>query len=158
MYIDIIKGIILSFVLILIIHNLYLFFQKTLTIPKTKDLVNKPGAKYAEILKTLTNMDVEVEKSGTTSISQLNNTTLGNLLPETPGANTQIPNQLSHNSSSNNDSNIGINIGTNNDSTNMKSELRDFLTSLGTNANATTTTIGEKKTAVAYETNNFSAY
>jgi hypothetical protein len=150
MYIDIIKGIVLSFVLILIIHNLYLFFQKTLTIPKTKDLVNKPGAKYAEILKTLTNMDVEVEKSGTTSISQLNNTTLGNLLPENLGANTQIPNQLSHNSSSNNE--------TNNDSTNMKSELRDFLTSLGTNATTTTNATGEKKTAVAYETNNFSAY
>ncbi len=119
MYIDIIKGIVLSFVLILIIHNLYLFFQKTLTIPKTKDLVNKPSAKYAEILKTLTNMDVEVEKSGTTSISDLNTSSLGNLLPENLDTNTQIPNQLSQISS------------TNSNTANKKSELRDFLPSLG---------------------------
>ena len=151
MYIDIIKGIVLSFVLILIIHNLYLFFQKTLTIPKTKDLVNKPSAKYAEILKTLTNMDVEVEKSGTTSISELNNSTLGNLLPENLGENTQIPNQLSHNFSSNNE--------TNKETTNMKSELRDFLTSLGTNKQASNNHAnGGKNPAVAYDTNNFSSY
>lgn len=146
MYIDIIKGIVLSFVLILIIHNLYLFFQKTLTIPKTKDLVNKPSAKYAEILKTLTNMDVEVEKSGTTSISDLNTSSLGNLLPENLDTNTQIPNQLSQIPT------------TNSNTANMKSELRDFLTSLGKNTGTGSGSDTNTKQLNAYETSSFSTY
>ena len=146
MYIDIIKGIVLSFVLILIIHNLYLFFQKTLTIPKTKDLVNKPSAKYAEILKTLTNMDVEVENSGTTSISDLNTSSLGNLLPENLDTNTQIPNQLSQIPT------------TNSNTANMKSELRDFLTSLGKNTGTGSGSDTNTKQLNAYETSSFSTY
>ena len=146
MYIDIIKGIVLSFVLILIINNLFLFFQKTLTIPKTKDLVNKPSAKYAEILKTLTNLDVEIEKSGTTSISDLNNSSLGNLLPENLTANTQIPNQISEISTANSNS------------TNMKSELRDFLTSLGKNTGTGSGSDTNTKQLNTYETSSFSTY
>ena len=55
MLINILKIIILSFILILIIHNIYLFFQKTLTIPKIKDLVIKPNEQYKEIYNTINN-------------------------------------------------------------------------------------------------------
>ena len=41
-----------SLLLIALLHNLYLFFQKTLTVPKIKDLVHKPVARYEELLAT----------------------------------------------------------------------------------------------------------
>jgi hypothetical protein len=37
-----------SLLLIVLLHNLYLFFLTTLTVPKIKDLVNKPAARYKE--------------------------------------------------------------------------------------------------------------
>ena len=44
---------IISLVLILLVHYLYSFFIDTLTVPKVKDLVNKPAEKYNEILNTI---------------------------------------------------------------------------------------------------------
>lgn len=52
MVVDIVKWTLLSLILIILLHNLYLFFQKTLTIPKTKDLVNRPVEMYEELLNT----------------------------------------------------------------------------------------------------------
>jgi len=43
------KWVIISLVLIFLIHYLYSFFKNMLTIPKIKDLVNKPIAQYNEI-------------------------------------------------------------------------------------------------------------
>lgn len=42
----IIQMSIISLILIILIHYLYIFFQKNLTIPKVKDLVNKPQKQY----------------------------------------------------------------------------------------------------------------
>lgn len=42
----IIQMSIISLVLIILIHYLYTFFQTNLTIPKVKDLVNKPQKQY----------------------------------------------------------------------------------------------------------------
>ncbi len=47
------KWTILSLVLIMLVHHLYDFFQGTLTIPKTRDLVNRPAARYEEMLSTI---------------------------------------------------------------------------------------------------------
>ena len=47
------KWTILSLVLIMLVHHLYDFFQGTLTIPKTRDLVNRPAARCAEMLSTI---------------------------------------------------------------------------------------------------------
>ena len=44
------QWIIISLVLIMLIHYLYSFFKNTLTVPKVKDLVNKPAERYNEIL------------------------------------------------------------------------------------------------------------
>ena len=49
----IVKWTIFSVVLIMLIHHLYIFFQGTLTIPKTRDLVTRPAARYEEILSTI---------------------------------------------------------------------------------------------------------
>jgi len=49
------KWTIMSLVLIILIHYLYIFFIETLTVPKVKDLVNKPTQRYNEILTDITN-------------------------------------------------------------------------------------------------------
>ena len=48
-----VQWIIISLVLIMLLHYLYSFFKNTLTVPKVKDLVNKPTERYNEILKTI---------------------------------------------------------------------------------------------------------
>ena len=47
------KWIVVSLILIFLVHYLYLFFKTNLTVPKVKDLVNKPTEKYNEILNTI---------------------------------------------------------------------------------------------------------
>ena len=49
MFFWIIQQIIISVVLIVTIHYIYLFFKHNLTIPKTKDLVKKPMEQYKQI-------------------------------------------------------------------------------------------------------------
>jgi hypothetical protein len=53
MFLSICKWGIISFTLIFLIHYLYMFFINTLTIPKIKDLVNKPNEQYRDIFETL---------------------------------------------------------------------------------------------------------
>ena len=117
MILNIVQGIVISFILILIVHNLYIFLQNTLTIPKTKDLVNKPSKQYAEILNTIKSCNISnkierKDKKDTTSIDMLNN--IQNNKPDT---------NLNQEHMSN-----------------MKTELRDFLTSLNTNRDVSPTT------------------
>ena len=49
----IIQTTLISLVLIILLHYLFVFFKTTLTIPKVKDLVNKPTEKYNDIFKTI---------------------------------------------------------------------------------------------------------
>ena len=53
MFLVIIKQIGLSIVFICLIHYLYIFFKHNLTVPKIKDLVNRPEQKYKEIYQSL---------------------------------------------------------------------------------------------------------
>ena len=53
MFFLILQRVILSFVFIAIIHYIYIFFKDNLTIPKVKDLVNKPTQQYDEIYKSM---------------------------------------------------------------------------------------------------------
>ena len=43
----------LSLLLIFLIHYLYIFFLQNLTVPKVKDLVNRPNEQYDNIIKSL---------------------------------------------------------------------------------------------------------
>jgi len=43
----------ISFTLIFLVHHLYIFLLNTLTVPKIKDLVNKPNQQYQDIFKTM---------------------------------------------------------------------------------------------------------
>ena len=53
MMLTIAKWTIISLVLIMLVHHLYDFLQGTLTIPKTRDLVNRPAARYREMTAAL---------------------------------------------------------------------------------------------------------
>ena len=53
MFFSIGKWGIISFMLIFLIHYLYLFLMNTLTVPKIKDLVNKPNEVYRDMFATL---------------------------------------------------------------------------------------------------------
>jgi hypothetical protein len=50
-----IKAICISLLLIALIHYLYAFFKDTLTVPKIKDLVNKPAKRYDEMFDIMSN-------------------------------------------------------------------------------------------------------
>jgi len=51
----IIQMSVISLVLIILIHYLFTFFKTNLTIPKVKDLVNKPQEQYEMLFNTIKN-------------------------------------------------------------------------------------------------------
>ncbi|MEX0597704.1 MAG: hypothetical protein WD512_14525 [Candidatus Paceibacterota bacterium] len=53
MYYQILQWAIISLILIILVHYLYSFFKETLTIPKIKDLVNRPADAYKEMYETI---------------------------------------------------------------------------------------------------------
>ena len=53
MFLWIFKHVIISLVIIILIHYLYVFFKTNLTVPKIKDLVHRPEEKYKEIYNSI---------------------------------------------------------------------------------------------------------
>jgi hypothetical protein len=49
----IVQVVIVSFVIIFLLHNLYCFFKETLTVPKMKDMVKRPQQKYDTLFREL---------------------------------------------------------------------------------------------------------
>ena len=72
MLLFILKWAILSFILIVLIHYLYSFFKTTLTIPKVRDLVNKPTERYNEMIDTIKNNDRVKYNDGVKSNEKIN--------------------------------------------------------------------------------------
>lgn len=106
MLLSIIQWIIISLVFIILLHYLYSFFINTLTVPKVKDLVNKPLERYNDILKNIPN-----EMTNTNTNTNIN-------------TNTYRHTQDMKNNQ--NDYNVNIN-----EQQNMiENELRDFLSEL----------------------------
>lgn len=110
MYLLIIQWSIISLFLIVLIHYLYGFFQTTLTIPKIKDLVNRPASAYKEIYETINN-DYH---SGNNKVSQLNKNTNTN-------SNANKNNYTQNSESTNQPSSTNQN---------MKDELKSYLNNL----------------------------
>ena len=48
----IIRQILISFILIFVLHNIYNYFKNNLTVPKIKDLIRKPAQQYKELYET----------------------------------------------------------------------------------------------------------
>ena len=57
----IIQMSILSLVLIILVHYLFTFFKTNLTIPKVKDLVNKPQKQYEKLFDTMNQNNIKTE-------------------------------------------------------------------------------------------------
>ena len=76
--------IIISVVIISLLHYLYTYFINILTVPKIKDLVNKPGQEYKNIEKIILN---NKETLINNNLSNNDDTTdirnLKNIIPET---------------------------------------------------------------------------
>ena len=70
----IIKNIFVSLIFIMSIHFIFIYFKENLTIPKTKDLVNKPAIEYEKIKK-------EIEESKNKKNNQQNIETSPELQP-----------------------------------------------------------------------------
>ena len=125
------KWTIISFILIFLIHHFYQFLINTLTVPKTKDLVNKPNDTYKEMFDSL-------RDSTSSSSSSLAN----NGLP-TSSSNERTATAAALES-------------TINDSTMMKDELTTFLNDLKKNDNRThdTRTDNTRKNDILYSNTN----
>ena len=85
MFFEVVKWSVISLILIVLIHYLFIFFKDNLTIPKTKDLVTKPLEKY-KTMETIIDNNFNKVKSNKLDSSNLNNnldgtTMLNNLIP-----------------------------------------------------------------------------
>jgi hypothetical protein len=68
MFFNTIKIIFISLLLIALIHYLYDFFKNTLTVPKVKDLVNKPAKRYDEMFDIIRNNNAQPTSMQPTSM------------------------------------------------------------------------------------------
>jgi hypothetical protein len=98
---------VISLCFIAVVHYLYIFFKTTLTVPKVKDLVNRPQQQYEELFKGITHTSPHLDGS---HISINNNTTSISELPSLLEPQDQ-----------------------NRDQTAMKDELKQFLKKLNRN-------------------------
>ena len=74
MFYLILKWTIISLILIILVHYLYSFFKTTLTVPKIKDLVNRPAGAYKEIYETIEKVKSnEREKLKETNANNISN-------------------------------------------------------------------------------------
>lgn len=94
---------IISLVLILLVHYLYSFFIDTLTVPKVKDLVNKPIQQYNDILSDIKNNSSSEPKIDTNEMQNELRDFLSNIKksPEKPAVSTYEPAGLAGSSYSN---------------------------------------------------------
>jgi hypothetical protein len=144
----IVKWSILYFILILLMHNLYLYFKKNLTSTKTKDFFNYPNVEYDKIYSiinknnaisekqhidakppiTINNDHIPNDISKEFNIENFNNIFEKNANVATYGENdTGDPGIIGGIGGS---SDPGVTSGTGGD---MKNELNDFLNNLNKN-------------------------
>jgi len=88
-----IRTTIISIILIFLVHHLIVFFTKTLTMPKIKDLVNAPTHKYENIYNSM-NQTLSLNTSNINDLpnptTTMSNTDYNNLLPNSMTT-TSIP-------------------------------------------------------------------
>jgi len=113
MLLSILKWGFISLTIIYLIHHLYIFFLNTLTVPKIKDLVNKPNQQYDEMFKTMqgngTRKDINV-KFETINDDKMTEelSSFLNDLKKNPESETMKNSNMNSNMNSNNESNNNI--------------------------------------------------
>lgn len=112
--------IILSIVIISLIHYLYSYFINILTVPKIKDLVNKPGQEYKNIEKIILNKDMK-----------------NNIISDFGTTNNNIHSNNIDNGNDNDTTNISnLQVVTTESKNDMKKELKNFFNDLNINNNS----------------------
>ena len=114
----IIQITVISIILIFLVHHLINFFKSTLTVPKLKDLVNRPNLHYENIYNIVNQEKHPSTKLQYKNLDNENEYTLIDLLPQNDNA----------------DGNLSVNANANpnanpNPELKMKNELKDFLKS-----------------------------
>jgi hypothetical protein len=69
----IIQMSIISLVLIILVHYLFTFFKTNLTIPKVKDLVNKPQKQYETLFDTIKETSIKHKQTNSDDNSNMKN-------------------------------------------------------------------------------------
>ena len=105
---------IISIIFIFLVHHLLYFFKSTLTVPKTKDLVNSPAKKYQDIFDTISNTNMNANYSKNRN----------NYLPS---INVNEYNNIDTDYTDYTDINLLPTENTNSSSNDMKDELKSFL-------------------------------
>ena len=123
---EIIKWSLISLLLIILIHYLFIFFKDNLTIPKTKDLVTKPLEKYKTMEKIIDNKFTKIKsnKLDSNNINKIDGTTMLNKLDEISNTNNLLPSQNIYNI------NGATKLENLNNEDNMKDELKCFFNNL----------------------------
>lgn len=83
----IIQMSIISLILIILVHYLFTFFKTNLTIPKVKDLVNKPQKQYEKLFDTMNQNNIKQQPKKSNDSEDMKNE-LKNYLKELNGKNT----------------------------------------------------------------------
>ena len=82
MFYLILKWTLISLILIILVHYLYSFFKTTLTVPKIKDLVNRPAGAYKEIYETFEKVKVnereKLKENNENNINSVSNSVIKN--------------------------------------------------------------------------------
>ena len=133
----IITWAIIYFILILVIHNLYLFFQKNLTSVKTKDYYNFPNKEYNKINNIL-NSKSEIKIDENKILNNVTNNTSKQILESKFNTFSNIDFSLKSETTYNNDAkifpNYDVNLTSNNIETKIETKIETNLeTNLETN-------------------------
>ena len=99
MIFSIVKWTIISLTLIFLIHHLYTFLMNTLTVPKIKDLVNKPKEQYNDLFQTMQQQGTGTQGTGTQGISASNQKIQGTGTQGISASNQKIQQHISTSSS-----------------------------------------------------------
>jgi len=122
---------IISFILIILIHYLYNFFKNNLTIPKVKDLVNKPQQQYETIFNSI-NQDNTI--SNQNHILPINNKNINNNNNNNNNNNIIVPsnknNSLDNSLDNRLDNSLDNRLDNTLDNNTMKHELKNYLKEL----------------------------
>ena len=85
----------ISLILIILVHYLFTFFKTNLTIPKVKDLVNKPQRQYEALFDTMKNTIKPIQTEVVPESSENMKNELKNYLKElSSDKNSNKPNEI----------------------------------------------------------------
>jgi len=98
---------VLSLILIILVHYLFTFFKTNLTIPKVKDLVNKPQKQYEALFDTKKESNIK-QQPITTDTSENMKDELKNYLKELSNK-PMSSNNNNNNNNMNNNMNMNMN-------------------------------------------------